>query len=31
MILVIPTINSEILQIYQEKLKIKRSITLICP
>jgi hypothetical protein len=31
MILVIPTVNSEILQIYQEKLKIKRSVTLICP
>lgn len=31
MILVIPTINCEILQLYQEKLKIKRSITLICP
>jgi hypothetical protein len=31
MILVVPTINSEILQIYQEKLKIKRTVTIICP
>lgn len=31
MILVIPTINSQILEIYQDKMKIKRSITLICP
>ena len=31
MILVIPTINAKILELYQDKLKIKRSVTLICP